>query len=55
MPRPKVIDKKIKKNVRLRKSLIERIKLISNELSISEISIFENGIENYLNDLEKRR
>lgn len=55
MPRPKVLDKKIKKNMRLRISLITKIKDEAKKHGIKEIEIIEQGIEmyiKYLNDKE---
>lgn len=46
-------DRKVKKSIRIKKSLLERIKNFSVVLNISEVSIFENAIENYLDELKK--
>ena len=55
MPRPRVEDAKIKKNIRIRPSLNNRLKDSSKRHKVSEIDIITKGIESYLETLESQR
>ena len=45
MPRPKVEDKKIKKGIKIRISLIEDIRKYAEIHKVTEVAIIEQGIE----------
>lgn len=45
MPRPKVEDKKIKKGIKIRISLIEDIRKYAAIHKVTEVAIIEQGIE----------
>jgi hypothetical protein len=48
MPRPRVEDKKIKKNMRMKKSIIEMLKNFAKENELTETEVIENGIKLYI-------
>lgn len=55
MPQPRVADKKIVYSVRLRKSLIARLKKLALDNNCTVVSIIEKSLEGHVDILENNK